>query len=104
MATFTARVRRGAALLDRTKPGWAEEIDLEKLNLGSGTHCVLGQLYLSYRIGCRKLGLSDHVQVESGFYLDFPDWTPNWVDDARYALLTKRWRKYIKGRRVQRAA
>ncbi len=38
------RATRGARLLDRVLPGWFIELDVEKLNLGNGCNCVLGQL------------------------------------------------------------
>lgn len=41
------RVARGAALLDRKRPGWFERIDVGTLKLSSCTHCVLGQLWVS---------------------------------------------------------
>lgn len=43
--TLAARVAKGATLLDRERPGWADEIDLGKLDLNSGCRCVLGQLH-----------------------------------------------------------
>lgn len=43
--SYEERVRRGAALLDEKYPGWADRIELDRLDLGSCTTCVLGQLY-----------------------------------------------------------
>lgn len=42
---FKARVRLGALLLDRLRPEWFSEIDLDKLDLSHGECCVLGQLF-----------------------------------------------------------
>jgi hypothetical protein len=39
------RVARGAALLDEQESGWAEQIDLSRLDMGDGCRCVLGQLW-----------------------------------------------------------
>jgi hypothetical protein len=36
---------RGAALLDERMPGWANKVDLGRLNLYSTSECVLGQLF-----------------------------------------------------------
>lgn len=36
---------RGAALLDEARPGWASEIDITDLAVGSVDLCVIGQLY-----------------------------------------------------------
>lgn len=45
----------GADLLDRVRPGWADKIDVETLDLSSCTRCVLGQMYGDYDIGLRAL-------------------------------------------------
>jgi hypothetical protein len=39
------RVTLGAALLDRERPGWRDEINLDVLNLADTGDCVLGQLF-----------------------------------------------------------
>lgn len=38
-------VNRGATLLDRERPGWHQEIDLEMFNMRNSCRCVVGQLY-----------------------------------------------------------
>jgi hypothetical protein len=38
-------VTKGAALLDKKMPGWANDIDLGLLKLSSNVDCVLGQLF-----------------------------------------------------------
>lgn len=48
MSTYTAEmahaaVARGAAWLDKKCPDWPNEIDVQTLNLGSPSHCILGQ-------------------------------------------------------------
>lgn len=40
-----ARVRRGAKWLDKNEPGWADKIDPDKLDMTTGQHCVLGQVF-----------------------------------------------------------
>lgn len=42
--TYKDRVARGAALLDKSMPGWHRNIDLDALELSSCTDCVCGQL------------------------------------------------------------
>lgn len=37
-------VQRGAALLDEKLPGWADQIDLDTLQMADGCRCVLGQI------------------------------------------------------------
>lgn len=43
--TIEARVARGAALLDEKLPGWVDRINLDKLDLTCGCHCILGQTW-----------------------------------------------------------
>src|SRR5262245_44603799 len=40
-----------AARLDEVKPGWADEINLKKLDLGISTRCIYGQQFGSYNNG-----------------------------------------------------
>lgn len=40
-----ARVRAGAALLDKEEPGWADKINLSTFDITDTMHCVLGQVY-----------------------------------------------------------
>lgn len=42
---FRKRIERGAAWLDRVKPGWRDLIDLDTLNLADAESCVLGQVF-----------------------------------------------------------
>jgi len=49
--TVTAKVLRGARLLDKKYPGWEKKISLPELDLNSCEVCVLGQLYGIYETG-----------------------------------------------------
>jgi hypothetical protein len=40
-----AAVTKGAALLDRILPGWYKQVKLERLRMGDGAMCMLGQLF-----------------------------------------------------------
>lgn len=44
MPTAHELVARGAELLDEKLPGWADQIDLDSLNMAVSCNCVLGQL------------------------------------------------------------
>ncbi len=44
--------QRGAFLLDSERPGWFWEIDKETLDLGACAHCLLGQLFGHFALGC----------------------------------------------------
>ena len=41
-------VERGAKLLDEERPGWADMIYLEQLQMSDCSACILGQLYGDY--------------------------------------------------------
>lgn len=52
------RVRRGAAYLDEHGPDqWRDHIDLDRLDIGDGCDCVLGQLYGSFADGVGELSI-----------------------------------------------
>lgn len=53
------RAERGAALLDREEPGWADRINLSTFDLGDGCLCVLGQVYSRYAEGIKALALAE---------------------------------------------
>lgn len=42
------RARIGAEYLDATRPGWAGEINLDELDMGSCWDCVIGQIFGDY--------------------------------------------------------
>lgn len=52
-------VWRGARLLDKRHPNWAEKIDLEALDIYDAYACILAQLYDQYWTGLDKLGLTN---------------------------------------------
>lgn len=59
-------VRRGAAFLDATSPGWAERIDPRRLDMGSCDECILGQLYGDYLDGLARIGFVRDVETPWG--------------------------------------
>ena len=62
---YPTSVKQAARLLDQAKPGWEYKIDLEKLEMGSCTYCILGQLYGDCDIGFKSLFDSDWFYVGS---------------------------------------
>ena len=84
---------KGAALLDRVKPDWADKIDLDTFDLSSTIYCIIGQLYPRYHEGLEALGL-DHNDIlirvtnqeDYGFYAkssDDDEWDElqqEWID------------------------
>ena len=45
---FRLRVASGIKWLDRFRPEWYKQIDLDLLDMGSGNFCVLGQLKVAF--------------------------------------------------------
>lgn len=84
---LAARVRRGAALLDRKIPGWAKKIDAHRIEIHCCYNCILGQLYGHYDDGFHALGLWSGC--ENGF---------NGLLGERRALADL-WRREIAARR-----
>ena len=63
-------MRGGAEFLDEDFPGWADRIDVDRLDLTSGCDCVLGQLFGGFRDGVELLGLTLSVSRVLGFNYD----------------------------------
>lgn len=94
---YEDRVRRGAALLDRLRPGWAGAIDQGFLDQGSCYTCVLGQLFGDFLEGLKETGTDlGGREVDHGFDCD-PDEVPGHVR-AQYEALDAAWRAEIRAR------
>ncbi len=93
MSSFTIqeRVERGAALLDKERPGWFTRLDLKTHQLRSSDHCVLGQEYGFYGAGIVRLGLS--TGEEHGFVAG---------SCSAYTRLRSEWIKVVSERRKAR--
>lgn len=81
-------VGSGAALLDQKRPGWYREIDLDQLEMGSDTKCVLGQLYGEYIKGRYTLTLLGKTFVY-GFNTTLEDYKSlqlMWEEEIRSRL------------------
>jgi hypothetical protein len=48
---YEDRITKGAALLDRVWPGWADKIATDRLAMHTCHECILGQLYGDYQEG-----------------------------------------------------
>jgi len=91
---YEKRVERGAALMDMVFPDWDSRIDMGKLNISSGTVCVLGQCYGGYMKGLARLDLSPAGAARCGFA-----WPALLGTGYSYRKLTEAWRMLIEGRR-----
>lgn len=95
---YAARVQRGIALMDEKWPNWATEIDLDTLDIKSGSSCVTAQ-YASvhgsrcwYSAGMGMLHLDEDAYVEHGFNSDLGD-------EWEYDTLNGLWKAEIIRRR-----
>jgi hypothetical protein len=88
------RVSRGAMLLDRERPDWAYEINLETLDLRDYEFCIVGQLWGRYSQGLYELRVDDEGELVYGFSHDAPPHHDEW------AMLNEAWIDEI----VQRTA
>lgn len=114
VAELEARVAQGAKLLDGYDPNWALNVSVLSLSLAYCDKCVLGQLFRSYSLGLRTLGIHTHADeldtsvvrltadnpiVTHGFDLSYDevynDGTVAWTS---YRQLTDAWRRVVGAR------
>jgi hypothetical protein len=113
----TARVERGAALLDEKRPGWWREIDLEALSIESRCGCVLGQIghavynvnpksAFNYADGLHVVGIEAHAACGYGFDQETdPEESTSFAEGEQavreeFEALTAAWRDLITARRA----
>lgn len=110
---YATRVAKGVALLDVKEPGWADLIDLERLDVENGYHCVTAQLSGmqsgedSWLDGMEALGLTSGdrgTYVAHGFNADSLEQgeqeNPDYDLPAAYATLNALWKGVIAERRA----
>jgi hypothetical protein len=95
---FSRRSAKGAELLDEKSPGWAREVDIDRLDMGSPAGHVLAQLYESYVAGLTAVGLPVQTVISPG--------SPGYSTAARHGFcnvagtdaLTEAWKDRIRER------
>jgi hypothetical protein len=94
--------RRGALRMDRIDPGWADGIDIERLDMKIGDRCILGQRYGDF-------GTSLKAVIPRWAYLLWPfdcyeryGFVAHYVNerDLGYTALTAAWLEEIEARRT----
>jgi hypothetical protein len=102
-----ACVARGAAHLDRVRPGWFDDIDLDRLQLHDECCCIVGQLCRdSFAIGVAVLGMALQAEAcgvayTSGVYIDSADaWK---LEEEAWRPLQDAWVEAIANRRLAAA-
>lgn len=104
------RVRRGAEYLDRMDPDWYRRVNSDTLELGDGTHCVLGQLHGEFRLG---LGRSRLITVSSAprpslspvaYGFKCVEGVPDEWQEFDYELLNQAWKEAVRLRQRETAS
>lgn len=96
------RVEAGAAWLDENKPGWVDQIDLDRLDMYERPDCILGQLYGNFNNVAQYFGdepteerpLSHDAAVSFGFFAANLERC-----EEEYAILQSAWKRLITTRR-----
>lgn len=107
---YAARVQRGAALLDEKWPTWAQDIDLDRLDIQEGDNCMTAQYAqmlgladrsddTAYEDGQQSLGLDDGQYEGHGFNAEGASYCDLQTDMVGYSTLNRLWRDLIIQRR-----
>ena len=90
------KVAKGARLMDRILPGWHNQVDLDKLDMSSGSMCLLGQTFGIHHERCLaqemypeeyKEALDKTCAEGSDFRDKFKGFGYRIAGDGRYARL-----------------
>lgn len=92
---LTARVRRGAKLLDKKMPGWYRKVKLTTLDMSYCHECVLGQTHGHYFDGMQGLDVSLGNSSRYGF---------SDAQDKNFPKLDLLWKAEIRARRSAKTA
>lgn len=88
---FKDRIDKAVEYLDKRRPGWAHEVDLDILAMKSCSKCVLGQLKM-------KMGIVPD-DVFAGFCLGYGDgWDAFFY--GNHEAFTEAWRERIRQERA----
>jgi hypothetical protein len=79
-------VNRGAKLLDTLEPKWAKKVKLQKFDLGSGLHCVLGQVHGEFTTGLMDLAHKALVKQLNGMTVKLDKWSDLRIDAPYYGF------------------
>ena len=101
-----AKVLNGVAVLDDLfGREWVAWVDPEKLDLASGSRCVLGQVFgsgpdgdVGYFVGVEALGLDANEVIIHGF--DIASMGSTQLDRESYEGLTYEWQKWFAEQKV----
>ena len=100
------RAKRGAELMDKLRPGWANRINVQILDMNSCSRCILGQLYKDYFEGLKRTfgtegfnPFSSHLEENYGFLADYRITGGMSAKNTEYyELLAEAWKEEINKR------
>lgn len=98
---YQDQIDAGVELLDREEPGWALNVNLDRLGMASCRNCVLGQVFGSYGAGIAQLRLNG-----SGHMYGFDNGSSlaRLFGFVTYPILTAGWKTVIESRQHSQAA
>lgn len=95
------RVLNGVRKLDREVPGWADQINLGRFRITSGSACVLGQVYGEYETGVRRLFHVPHDDGQRfGYEYGFVGENTESEFATDWKVLQRDWKKVIAERQT----
>lgn len=87
---------RGLARVASDQVSFSKQVDTKTLAVGSQTHCILGQVYGSYRAGLERHGLQDGPHAAAyGFRVEEGFLSRTLGNERSLAILTKVWQRLI---------
>jgi len=96
---FEAQIAKGVPYLDkRYSPDWVKQIDLNRLNMLNGCHCIIGQLEENGHFNNVFMTPEEYEEaIELGLYVDHKDHV------SLNPIHTKEWRVKIRQLRKERS-
>lgn len=92
LSNVCRRSHDGATLLDKRVPKWYRGVNTERLDIGGGRNCILGQLFYRYDLGLQSLNITNQEAITLGMYAGVRKHRKR---EQRYLALTSEWRARI---------
>ena len=90
-------VTKGAAWLDTVKPGWAEVINLRRLDMQESCSCVMGHIYGNFAQRPDRVK-PDSAAEALGFYVAYSNAGNAARQDRHYEILDMLWEIEVRKR------
>jgi len=92
---YEAEVERGIALLDEHAPAdWIGNVDIERLDMGSGRNCILGQVFGNYSWGLSALRTT--MEGEPSWKFGFNLYFKSVFELGNWSALTEEWKRALR--------